>query len=159
MKQVKNFSAYTINEDGIVYNKQGKQICQWIDNQGYKQVVLYRDGKRYFRRVHRLVWESYNGDIKEGMVINHIDSNKTNNSLSNLEVVTNQYNVSHFFKNNVRKSYNLNVYEKQTNTFIGNYTSVTKMCEDLSLNRKTVYSILKGTKETNNYPYYFENID
>lgn len=155
MITVKNFSAYTINKDGKIFNKKGNEMCQWSDNQGYKQVALHKDGKRHCKRVHRLLWESFNGDIKDGMVINHKDSNKSNNTLDNLEVVTNKENVDHFFKYNSKRKYNVDVFSKSSGEFIGNYTSITKMCKELSLNRKTMYSILKGVKTTNNYPYNF----
>ena len=45
------------------------------------------DGKRV-RMEHCLVWEEHYGKIPEGMQIHHIDFNKTNNDISNLQLVT-----------------------------------------------------------------------
>lgn len=39
-------------------------------------------------RVHRVIWQMFNGDIPEGFVIDHIDQNKSNNKLSNLRMTT-----------------------------------------------------------------------
>lgn len=44
------------------------------------------DGKRY--RLHRYIWEYYNGKIPKGYHIHHKDHNKNNNEISNLELLT-----------------------------------------------------------------------
>lgn len=41
---------------------------------------------------HRLVWEYFNGKIPDNLIIDHIDRERTNNSLDNLRVVTNHQN-------------------------------------------------------------------
>ncbi len=45
--------------------------------------------------VHRLVWEAFNGTIPSGKEINHIDGNRANNRLSNLQLVTRSENMRH----------------------------------------------------------------
>lgn len=62
---------------------------------GYHGVNL--NGEQYL--LHRLVWESFNSVIPDGLEINHIDGDKKNNVLSNLEVVTRRENVNHAFEN------------------------------------------------------------
>jgi hypothetical protein len=44
------------------------------------------DGKRY--RLHRYVWEYYNGEIPKGYHVHHKDHNKNNNEINNLELLT-----------------------------------------------------------------------
>ena len=56
-------------------------------NRGYLRVCLRIDGKTKDFSVHRLVVDAFIG-IPDGMVVNHIDGCKTNNNLTNLEVVT-----------------------------------------------------------------------
>lgn len=56
---------------------------------GYLRVSL--NGKMY--SVHRLVYETYVGEIPEKMVIDHIDGNRANNNLSNLQLTTQSKNV------------------------------------------------------------------
>lgn len=51
---------------------------------GYLRACLL--GKFYL--VHRLVWEAFNGPIPAGMQVNHIDEDKTNNRLDNLNLMT-----------------------------------------------------------------------
>lgn len=43
-------------------------------------------------RNHRIVWEMHNGPIPDGMFVDHIDGNTSNNHIDNLRVVTNQSN-------------------------------------------------------------------
>ncbi len=50
------------------------------------------DGKRKRILCHRIVWELNNGPIPKGLVIDHIDRNPSNNSLSNLRVVKQSVN-------------------------------------------------------------------
>jgi hypothetical protein len=45
----------------------------------------------------RLVWTYFNGPIPDGMQVNHIDFNKQNNALSNLELVTGEGNMQHSY--------------------------------------------------------------
>lgn len=52
--------------------------------------------------VHRIVYETFVGDIPEGLQINHLDGNKSNNHLSNLEVCTASENVKHAFATGLR---------------------------------------------------------
>ena len=47
--------------------------------------------------VHRLVWLVFNGKIPKGYVINHMDGNKRNNRLSNLEMITHAENIQHAY--------------------------------------------------------------
>lgn len=62
------------------------------DKDGYVEVALCKLGKTKYYRVHRLVWEAFNGKIQDGMVINHKNEIKNDNRLSNIEVCTVLYN-------------------------------------------------------------------
>ena len=55
---------------------------------GYQQVTLYKEGKRKCKYVHVLVMEAFKGKKPLGYEINHIDEDKTNNNLNNLEFLT-----------------------------------------------------------------------
>lgn len=75
---------------------------------GYLFVNLYKDKKPNPCLIHRLVYESFN-NIKScrKFVIDHIDNDKCNNKLCNLQYVTNRYNSS---KDKKSKSGHSNIY-------------------------------------------------
>lgn len=77
-------------KNGNVYNKSipGK-IKSPVDNgTGYFQIGLGENAKCKRLYVHRLVWETYNGEIPTGYEIDHINSVKSDNRLVNLRLVT-----------------------------------------------------------------------
>jgi hypothetical protein len=52
--------------------------------------------KRLWRRVHRVVAQTFLGKIAKGKEVNHLDGDKHNNNLSNLEIVSRQQNITHY---------------------------------------------------------------
>lgn len=53
---------------------------------GGRYKAKQKNGRRILE--HRLVWEEHNGEIPEGMMIHHIDENKKNNNIDNLQCIT-----------------------------------------------------------------------
>lgn len=66
-----------------------------VDNHGYKQVTLSKDGKQKTHKVHKLVAISFVPNPCGYSEINHKDENKLNNNASNLEWCTRAYNVAY----------------------------------------------------------------
>ena len=62
---------------------------------GYSIVDLCKNGKYFRGSVHRMMWETFNGPIKSKLEVNHKDLNRSNNQLTNLELVTHQQNIQH----------------------------------------------------------------
>lgn len=91
---------YYITRDGEVYNKEGKQLTLFKMNNGYLRVKLSRGCKRGMYTVHRLVAMTYIPNLNNLPIINHKDSNRSNNHVSNLEWCNNSYNQIQRFKNN-----------------------------------------------------------
>ena len=62
---------------------------------GYKGVVLYKNGNKKFKLVHRLVAEAFIPNPYKKPAVNHLDENRGNNVVSNLEWVTNKENQNY----------------------------------------------------------------
>lgn len=69
-----------------------------VDQGGYEEVGLSFEQKSTYVRIHRLVAMAWIGDIPKEMCVNHIDGNKRNNNLSNLEIVTYSENSKHAYR-------------------------------------------------------------
>jgi len=88
---------YMVSSTGIVISlKFGKIIIkkQTLAKGTYLVVSIFYNGKQKSRKVHQLVAEAFLGHTPCGMelVVNHIDFNKQNNKLENLEIVTSREN-------------------------------------------------------------------
>lgn len=105
---------YRVNTDGVVQTRLSKgnkfsinNIGEWrtlvqtkgtTDKHGgfYLSVGIKKsDSPSIFKivRVHRLVAEIFLGEIAKGMEVDHIDGDRTNNSLTNLRIVTHAENI------------------------------------------------------------------
>lgn len=82
-----------VREDGCIYLPQsGRNPAHWTcgsnSGRGYRQVYTARN--HYL--VHRLVAETFLGEIPKGHEVDHIDRNRSNNALDNLRIVTSHEN-------------------------------------------------------------------
>lgn len=91
------YSNYLISNYGRILNKNTKRLKKTpLDNNGYPHVNLWKNNKGKTFQVHRLEYIAFFPDESlEGYVINHIDGNKTNNLLINLEKTSYQENNLH----------------------------------------------------------------
>lgn len=87
------FVPYRIDAaNGLVYGRKGKPFLR-LSTFGY--VVVTIKHKEFM--AHRMIWESVNGPIPEGLQINHINGIKTDNRIENLELVTPSQNTLHAY--------------------------------------------------------------
>lgn len=98
MTTIIGFSNYTVTADGLTVTniKTGKIVKPRISPRGYMEVSIRSDaGKWVAQRVHRLVLSQHtNIALTELEAVNHIDGNRTNNNLSNLEACSLKENAS-----------------------------------------------------------------
>ena len=92
-----DYDGYLVNANGDVLSIKGKEpklVSQW-ERHGYKRVALWENGKQINVSVHRLVAIAFidNPDPNTCTEINHIDEDKTNNNVNNLEWCSHIYNL------------------------------------------------------------------
>lgn len=73
-----------------------------VDPQGYLMLDLYKNNKPKTFRVHRLVAETFIQNDKAKETVNHIDGDKSNNRVDNLEWATFKEQNSHFYENKLK---------------------------------------------------------
>jgi hypothetical protein len=66
-----------------------------IGKDSYCRVMLTRRGRSFIVYAHRLVWIAANGQIPDGQEINHINNNRADNRLANLELKTHSQNAKY----------------------------------------------------------------
>lgn len=66
---------------------------------GYKYLRIQVNGVKQHFYIHILVYETFIGKIPEGMQVNHIDENKANNFVENLNLMTPEDNANHGTRN------------------------------------------------------------
>lgn len=93
-KKIKGFERYSVSTWGRVYdNKRGRFLVPEVHDKGYLRVDLRdKNGKRIHMKVHRLVAKAFIENPNNYPQVNHIDGNKENNSITNLEWVTDEQN-------------------------------------------------------------------
>lgn len=148
-KEIPNFNNYIINEYAEIYNKKtNKKISTYIGIDGYEHCVLYKKGKRYRKRVHRLMGKTFLGNPE---VVAHIDNNKSNNLLSNLKRSTHKENIQDAYNDKLYKNTAMvSIVAKNKNTSeIMVFKSMREAERITGIDRHRIKTFIERTK--NNY--------
>ena len=102
-------TKYKISSKGFVISTayRGKKGCTHKlkhnhDRDGYCIITLNHQGKKYTRKIHRLVAEAFIPNPHDLPEVNHKDGNKDHNDSSNLEWMTTEENIHHALDNDLR---------------------------------------------------------
>lgn len=144
--QVENYPDYLVREDGTVFSFKratfGSPMAlkPQINTKGYLVVRLYNSEGGKTLRVHKLVANAFLPNQDNKPQVNHIDANKENNSVSNLEWCDNQYNCEHA----LAKHYKLRHKSGETVEIF----NMNKWCAENGLQSSSMSRMLHGGRKT-----------
>lgn len=162
-KSIREFPDYEISNFGRVKslsreisNGRGTIISKEIilkpsfDTDGYKRISMRKDGKSYTRKIHRLVAQYFLKADKGKSEVNHLDENKANNHVENLEWVNHLENVNYGTRtkrqsNKLMKpiiQYNLD------GILIKMYRSTKEAAIDNNISPGCIWNCLSGNRKT-----------
>jgi hypothetical protein len=98
---VRSLNRYVTRSDGVRQLQKGKLLKPWKAN-GYMSVELHKDLISQTYRVHRLVAAAFLLNPENKPAVNHIDGNKVNNHLGNLEWCTSKENIAHAYRTGLK---------------------------------------------------------
>lgn len=100
-KIIEGSNGYCVTSDGRVINSQNKEM-KLDDSANYLRVqIIYQNGAVKKESIHRLVAKAFLPNTENKPDVNHIDGNKFNNHVNNLEWVTKSENMVHARENNL----------------------------------------------------------
>jgi len=100
---VRSLDRIVTKSNGTSYKRKGKLCIQSKSNLGYMTVGFTVNNVKVNKYVHRLVAEAFITNMNNYPQVNHIDCDKTNNRMYNLEWCTNSQNHIHASKNGLNK--------------------------------------------------------
>jgi hypothetical protein len=140
-----NTNYYISNYGDVKNAKTGKILKPMLNHKGYYRVEL--SGKLYF--IHRLVASAFINNKENKPQVNHIDGNKINNMVNNLEWCTNIENQRHAKENNLKKClFGTDVYNHKINNKIAleiynSNDSQRKIAQKYNVSQRLVLNIKK----------------
>ena len=169
--KIEGFSNYSVSDNGMIRNDNSLKILKNRKaGAGYCKVTLCENKEHTDKYVHRIVADAFIPNIDNKPEINHIDGNKRNNSVNNLEWVTSSENKNHLYNyldsSDLRRKYSLmrkgenNAAARKVIRIEDNkiYSTITEAANDIGVHRMCVSDVCRGIQKTSKgYHYtYFE---
>lgn len=168
--RVKSKERITQIKNGIYARRKEKILKLFHNKKGYAQTILYKDKKPHPVKIHRLVAQHFITNPENKPQVNHIDGNKKNNQVENLEWCTCKENMKHSYKiglrnkdllrknmrivgknlrgkkgNHIRK---VSQIDKNSNEIIKIWDSLTEASKEININVTTIQNVCAQRKRT-----------
>jgi len=143
-------------------NHKDEKILKDFVVQGYKCINLFKNsiGKMY--KVHRLVAQAFISNTENYKEINHIDGNKTNNNVNNLEWCNRSENMKHSYKIGLHKaqkgkenklSKKINMVDKTNNKIIKTFDSIREAERYANIKHGNIKKSIKKNQAAGGYKW------
>lgn len=143
-------TSYYFCKDGRGANlKTGKYLNPTCHTNGYLRFGLFINGERKWFSAHKLIYQVFHPDqiIPDDMQINHIDGNKYNNALANLECISRQDNMLHSYYVLKQNTIQVKQYDIKNN-FIKSYLSLSQAAEETGFLVSGISMAINGKMKT-----------
>jgi len=180
MKETK-YLGYFATEDGQIWSEKSHKFLSQSLRGSYLKVSLFIDGKRISENVHRLIAETFIPNPNNLPQVNHIDENKLNNNVNNLEWVSACENANHATRNKRISETNKKLFanteikrgkhpesisiamcDPLTKEIIQEFDSIASACDFLnrapSSAQPNISAVLNGRRKTA-YKYFWKKIE
>jgi len=147
MKEHPKYKGYYGTEDGNIISAKRKPpivLKPQKHHLGYKLYFLSDNGKRVGITGHKFIAECFILNPNNLTDVNHIDKNKSNNSISNLEWTSHRDNMLHSRDTCAKNTY-LILNTKTNHAY--EVKNLTRWCEENNISRRSVYSVLNGEQK------------
>jgi len=147
----KNTKNYIIYSNGSVYSKHFKRLInrRVAGSHGYIAILL--DGEQHL--MHRLIAQTFIPNPENKREVNHIDGNKLNNDVSNLEWVTSSENQKHAFRIGLKNNHHPRPSRRKRVVAIKDdkqvvYDSIRTASQSMGLLHTSIQNCLAGASKT-----------
>ena len=160
-KPVKGFESYEVSSLGRVRSidrvvgtrkLKGKMLSPFDNGRsGYLEVILSVDGKRFPRLIHRLVAKAFLPNPNNHRQVNHIDEDKRNNVVSNLEWCDALYNNNYgsaIERSRKKKSFKVGKFEKDSDLLLEVFDSTHDVERKTGYKQPSIYRCCNGKQNT-----------
>ena len=154
--KIKSLDRYVGNKGFGKRLMKGSEKKGTVTKKGYLKVTLFKNGIGTTREIQRIVAETFIENPHQKKQVNHIDGNKHNNSVENLEWCTPKENTVHakeVLKKGIKK---VNQYDLRGN-FIKSYSSIKEASESTGILRCSISNVVCGRRnKAGNYKWRLE---
>lgn len=164
--------SYQISDSGRIFTKRrlignqiyyGKELVPQLTSDGYLKVTLSKNCKSKKYYLHRLVAIQFLDNLDNLSQVNHIDGNKLNNSITNLEWCTKQENQNHAIRTGLmqigqeRPSSKLTEQQVLEIYKLKGVLKAQDIADRYKVSKNTINCILRGSKWKYLYKQYFKD--
>ncbi|MCM3314862.1 NUMOD4 motif-containing HNH endonuclease [Psychrobacillus sp. MER TA 17] len=154
-RKIEGFPNYSVSNLGGIRNDKFNRVLNPFDAGGYEHVSLWADNKRSDKKVHRLVAIAFLENRENKLEVNHIDGDKKNNSVSNLEWATRLENMRHAKITGLRDGINLRgsnngmskFTDSQRDVVVEDQRTLQQIADDYGVTKQAIWYIKKTWKK------------
>lgn len=122
---------YDINTKKVVFLKKEMPLKPFLNHKGYKMVKLQKNKNKKTISIHRLVAQTFIDNPNNLPQVNHINGNKQDNRVENLEWCDNTYNYREAVRLGLKKERKVKLVSQNGKTIV--FDNIHRMCEFLNI--------------------------